>query len=83
MKSSFSASTVMSGKFRLVSGKCQGILFCQVCMNPDSVTALNSESNGSPLQLLVRRFSRFVYSLYPAWSKRDLIPVVIRSIASK
>ena len=24
----------MSGKFGLVSGKCQGILFCQVCMNP-------------------------------------------------
>ena len=31
--------TVMSGKFGLVSGKksgkCQGILFCPVCMNPD------------------------------------------------
>ena len=25
----------MSGKFGLESGKCQGILFCQVCMNPD------------------------------------------------
>ena len=24
----------MSGKFGLASGKCQGILFCQVCMNP-------------------------------------------------
>ena len=24
----------MSGKFGLASGKCQGILFCPVCMNP-------------------------------------------------
>ena len=25
----------MSGKFRLKSGKCQGVLFCPVCMNPE------------------------------------------------
>ena len=24
----------MSGKFGLASGKCQGIFFCPVCMNP-------------------------------------------------
>ena len=30
----------MSGKFRLVSGKCQGILFCQVCMNPENFNLL-------------------------------------------
>ena len=30
-------SKVMSGKFVLASGKCQGILFCPVCMNPVNV----------------------------------------------
>ena len=30
----------MSGKFELASGKCQGILFCSVCMNPVLVNCL-------------------------------------------
>ena len=39
----------MSGKFELASGKCQGILFCQVCMNP----AIYDLSNGLRFEMAI------------------------------
>ena len=58
----------MSGKFGLPSGKCQGILFCQVCMNPDYVCAGLCSAVGNLTADTCLAADPGVTSLILAWS---------------
>ena len=52
----------MSGKSGLASGKCQGILFCQVCMNPASDF---KDAAGKPV-VGILAFISMIHEIYSA-----------------
>ena len=66
----------MSGKFGLASGKCQGILFCPVCMNPADVEPENfsqtfviflffNQNTGCGLVILFGHFYGGIWESFP------------------